>query len=80
MEKKYLNERRLTNLTFRRGLTMTDLQRQAHVSPATIRRSLKLKCPVRQTTAKKIADVLGVDVLTLLQDEPSRAETDEKGA
>lgn len=79
MEKKYLNGKRLINLTFQRGLTMAGLQRQAHVSHTTIQRSLKLKCPIRQTTAKKIADVLGVDVLSLLQDEPPQIET-EKGA
>lgn len=73
---RFLNPVALTNCLFDKGIEMTALTKKAGISAGTIARALRLHRPVRPSTAKKIADALGVSVHEIL--EP--VETDEKGA
>lgn len=66
-----LNKAALTAAMYRTGMTLRELQSKANLSNGTLARAIGKNKPVRPATAKKVADALGVDVMSLMN-EPTQ--------
>lgn len=65
---KKINGKALAELLYQKGMSANDLTKQAHLSPSTLNASISNSRPIYQKTAKKIADVLGVEPSEILMD------------
>lgn len=68
----------VAKLALEHGFSMSELQRQANISNYTMYNAMKKESGVQASTAKKIADALGVNVMELAIIE--NEEPAEKGA
>lgn len=66
-----INKNALTRALYSTGMSLKALQKKAHLSNGTLLRAITQNKPVRPATAKKVADALGVDVMSLMN-EPTQ--------